>query len=51
MDMENYDVEPLLLLPPVLDLRPLFRELFIDGAHLRFPSEAAFSPLIGPWRR
>ena len=32
--MENYDVEPFLLLPPVLDLRLLFRKLFRDGAHL-----------------
>ena len=32
--MENYEVEPFLLLPPVFDLRLLFRELFIDEAHL-----------------
>ena len=31
---KKYDVEPFLLLPPVLDLRLLFRELFIAGAHL-----------------
>ena len=52
MDMEKYDVEPSLLLLPVLDLRLLFRELFrVAGAHLRSPGEAGFSPLIGPWRK
>ena len=49
--MDNDDVEPFLLLPPVLDLRLQFRELFRDGAHLRSPGEADFLPLIGPWRR
>ena len=31
---KKYDVEPCLLLPPVFDLRLLFRELFIAVAHL-----------------
>ena len=48
---KNYDVETFPLLPHVLDLRLLFKELFIARAHLRSPGEAGFSPLIGPWRR
>ena len=30
----NYDIEPSLILPAVLDLRPLFRELFIAESNL-----------------
>ena len=48
---KKYDVETFLLLPPVLALRLLFRELFIAGAHLWSPGEAGFSPLIGPRRK
>ena len=34
MSVEICDVQPLLLLPTVLDLRLLFRKLFIDGPYL-----------------
>ena len=49
MNMENYDVEPFLLRPPVLDLLLLFRELFIPEPHLLSPGQVGFSSQLGPW--
>ena len=48
--MEIYDVEPLLLLPAVLDLRPLVRELLVARSYPQSLAEVGMTTACASFR-